>query len=192
LNGAPHASRHAFRAPQREVEVALALAMTRKSNLNHIEELLLLRADPADALDLKGRSPGFLGDFLVLLVNEHPRGFVTVQAAEKFGRHAAVGALGAVFIEDVEKGEFAFGISPGFLGHMRLLSIRLPLSNEIAAICAGCLAWTPDKAGWRLSSTALGQSASLLDAALATQLITPVPTAPQLRKRFTVIQGDKD
>jgi hypothetical protein len=67
-------------------------------------------------------------------VNERPRGLITVQAAEEFGRHAAVGALGAVFIEDVEKGEFAFGIGPGFLGHVRLLSIRPPLSNEIAAI----------------------------------------------------------
>jgi IS1 family transposase len=31
----------------------------------------------------------------------------------------------------------------------------------------------------------------LIDAALATQPIAPVPTAPQLRKRFTVIQGGK-
>jgi hypothetical protein len=32
----------------------------------------------------------------------------------------------------------------------------------------------------------------LIDAALATQSITPVPTAPDRRKRFTVIQGGKD
>ena len=31
-----------------------------------------------------------------------------------------VGALGAVFIEDVEKGEFALGIGSGFFGHGRL------------------------------------------------------------------------
>jgi len=33
---------------------------------------------------------------------------------------------------------------------------------------------------------------NLIDAALATQPIAPVPTAPQLRKRFTVIDGGKN
>jgi hypothetical protein len=32
----------------------------------------------------------------------------------------------------------------------------------------------------------------LLDAALATQPITPITTAPDRRKRFTVIEGGKD
>src|SRR5271156_4211002 len=99
-----------------------------------MEKLLLLRADPADALDLEGGSSGFFGDLAILLVNERPRGLVTVQSAEKLGRHAAVGANGVVFIDDVEKGKFAFGIGAGFFGHARLLSIRTPLSNEIAAI----------------------------------------------------------
>jgi hypothetical protein len=31
----------------------------------------------------------------------------------------------------------------------------------------------------------------LIDAALATQSITPVPTAPERRKRFTVIDGGR-
>ena len=31
----------------------------------------------------------------------------------------------------------------------------------------------------------------LIDAALATQPITPVPTAPERRKRFTVIDGGR-
>jgi hypothetical protein len=32
---------------------------------------------------------------------------------------------------------------------------------------------------------------ALMDAALATQPITPVPTAPEPRKLFTVVQGGK-
>ena len=32
---------------------------------------------------------------------------------------------------------------------------------------------------------------NLIDAALATQPITPVPTAPERRKRFTVIDGGR-
>jgi hypothetical protein len=83
--------------------------------------LLLLRPDPADALDLKRRPPGFLGDFAVLLVNERPRRLVAVQPAKQVGRHAAVGAHGIVFIDDVKKGEFAFGIGPGFFRHARLV-----------------------------------------------------------------------
>ena len=45
---------------------------------------------------------------------------VAVQPAEQFGRHAPVGALGVVFIDDIEEGKLAFGIGPGFLGHGRL------------------------------------------------------------------------
>jgi hypothetical protein len=84
------------------------------------ERLLPLRPDPADFLDLKRRPAGFLGDFAVLLVNERARRLVAVQPAKKLGGHPPVGALGAVFIEDVEEGEFAFGIGPGFFRHARL------------------------------------------------------------------------
>ena len=51
-------------------------------------------------------------------------------SAEQFGRHAPVGALGAVFINDIEKGKFAFGIGAGFFGHGGLSSIRARLSNR--------------------------------------------------------------
>lgn len=78
---------------------------------------LLLRAHPADALDRQCGATGFFGDLAVLLHDEAARGLVAVEAAEQLGRHAPVGALGVVFIDDVEEGEFAFGIGPGFLGH---------------------------------------------------------------------------
>jgi hypothetical protein len=84
--------------------------------------LLLLRPSPADALDRQRGAAGFFGDLAVLLHDEAARGFVAVQAAEQLGGHAAVGALRAVFIDDIEKGEFAFRIGPGFLGHGGLVS----------------------------------------------------------------------
>src|ERR1700761_7901592 len=80
-------------------------------------DLLLLRPDPADALDRQCRSPGLFGDLAVLFHDEAAHGFVAVEAAEQFGGHAAVGALAVVLIDDVEKGEFAFGIGSGFLRH---------------------------------------------------------------------------
>src|SRR4051812_47562581 len=92
--------------------------------------LLLLRPDPADALDRYRRAAGFFGDLAVLFHDERARRLVAVQPPEQFGRHAAVGALRVVFIGDVEKGEFAFGIGSGFLGHGGLSSIRAALSKK--------------------------------------------------------------
>jgi hypothetical protein len=49
---------------------------------------------------------------------------------------------------------------------------------------------TPAKALGVVDRTrAIGE---LVDAALATQLITPIPTAPERRKLFTVIKGGRD
>src|SRR5258705_2287794 len=84
-----------------------------------LKVLLLLCPDPADALDRQRRAAGFLGDLAVLFHDVAARRLVAVQPAEQFGRHAPVGALRVVLIDDVEKGEFAFGIGPGFLGHGR-------------------------------------------------------------------------
>ena len=83
--------------------------------------LLLLRADAADVLDGERRAAGFFGDLAVLLDDVAARGLVAFQPAQKLRRHTAVGALGAVFIDDVEEGKFAFGIGSGFLGHARLV-----------------------------------------------------------------------
>ena len=55
--------------------------------------LLLLGADPADALDLERRPAALLGDLLVLRVDEGAGRFVALEPAEQLGRHAAVGAL---------------------------------------------------------------------------------------------------
>src|SRR5579864_1632691 len=92
--------------------------------------LLFLRADPADLFDLERRPAGLFGDFAILFGNERARGLVAVQPAKKLGRHTAVGTLGAVFIDDVEKGEFAFGIGPGLFRHGSLSSIKRPLSKQ--------------------------------------------------------------
>src|SRR5256885_1488425 len=79
--------------------------------------LFLLRADPADVLDGQGRPAGFLGDLAVLLEDVAFGRFVAVEAAEQLRRHTAIGALRIVFIDDVEKGELAFGIATGLFCH---------------------------------------------------------------------------
>ena len=79
--------------------------------------LLLLRAHALDALDLQRRTAGLFGDLAVLLGDGGLGRLIAVESSQQFGGHAAVGALRAVFIEDVEEGEFAFGIGTGFLGH---------------------------------------------------------------------------
>lgn len=84
--------------------------------------LLLPGADPADFLDRQRRPAAFLGDLAVLLHDVAARGLVAVEAAKQLGRHAPVGALRTVFIDDVEKGEFAFGVGAGFFGHGGLVS----------------------------------------------------------------------
>src|ERR1700754_4662954 len=58
--------------------------------------LLFLRAHPAQFLDLERWPSGFLGDFAILLGNERFCRLVPIQPAEKLGRHAPVGTLGAV------------------------------------------------------------------------------------------------
>src|SRR6202000_3469757 len=101
-------------------------AVTKRDGRNLVRpfraRLLLFRTGSVDAFDLERRASAFLGDLAVLLHDEAARGFVAVEAAEQFGRHAAVGALGVVLIDDVEKGEFAFGVGSGFLRHGRLVS----------------------------------------------------------------------
>ncbi len=96
--------------------------MHRKLNKRRGRRLLLLRPNPADALDRQWRAAGFLGDLAILLEDVAACGFVAVQAAEQLCGHAPVGALRAVFIDDVEKGELAFGIGPGFFRHGGLVN----------------------------------------------------------------------
>src|ERR1700688_3676197 len=74
------------------------------------------------------------------------------------------------------------------------------LDNHVAAIALyvahynlcrvhEALKMTPAKALGAVDR--VGTIGDLIDAALATQSITPVPSAPQLRKRFTVIEGGR-
>src|SRR4051794_26959652 len=79
--------------------------------------LFLLGADPADVLDGQGRAAGFFGDLAVLLEDVASGRLVAIEAAEQFRRHAPVGALRIVLIDNVEKGEFAFGIATGLFCH---------------------------------------------------------------------------
>ena len=79
--------------------------------------LFLLRPNPFEALDLERWAAALLPDLAVLLHDEGPGRLIAIEAAEQLGGHAPVGALGAVFVEDVEKGEFAFGVGSGFFGH---------------------------------------------------------------------------
>ena len=52
--------------------------------LGGLRSLLLLRADPADALDRQHPAAAFLGDLAILLENESARRFVAVEPAEQF------------------------------------------------------------------------------------------------------------
>jgi len=104
--------------------------------------LLLLRADPLDALDRQRRAAGFFGDLAVLLDDEAARGLVAFEAAKQLGRHAPVGTLRAVLIDDIEKGELALGIGSGFLGHARLVvdqGADVKVSKQINGVRARCL-----------------------------------------------------
>jgi Sigma-70, region 4 len=94
--------------------------------------LLLLCADPAEALDRQRRAAGFLGDFAVLLKDVGACRLVSIEPAKQLGRYATVGALGVVFINDVEKGELAFGIGSGFFRHGRLVADKRAAVKEIA------------------------------------------------------------
>src|ERR1035441_2243674 len=93
-----------------------------------------LGADTGDAFDLERGAAGFLGDRAVLLDDEAERGRVLLQATQQLGRHAPVGALRAVLIDDVEEHELAFGISSRFLGHGRcpfsIPSSQVPASGR--------------------------------------------------------------
>jgi hypothetical protein len=52
-----------------------------------------LRTGAANAFDGQRRTSGFLRNFPILLDNKAVRGFIFVQAAKQFGRHAPIGAL---------------------------------------------------------------------------------------------------
>ena len=83
--------------------------------------LFLFRADSADALDGKRRAAGSRGDLAVLFEDVAVCGLVTMQPAEQFRGHAPVGTLRPILIDDVEKGELAFGIGSRFFRHGRLV-----------------------------------------------------------------------
>src|ERR1044071_5676932 len=70
-------------------------------------ENLLLRARALDGLDLHWRHAGLLGDRGILLGDRGFGRLVLVEAAEHRGRYPAVGALRAVFIDDIEQHEVA-------------------------------------------------------------------------------------
>lgn len=86
--------------------------------------LLLLHAGAGDAFDRERRPAGFLGDLAVLLDQIAARGLVAFGALRigpgDLRRHAPVGALRAVLIDDVEEDEFAFGVAAGSFCHAGL------------------------------------------------------------------------
>ena len=68
-----------------------------------------------------GGRPHFLGDLAILFEDVAVCGLVAIQPAEQFRGHAPVGTLRPVLIDDVEKGELAFGIGSRFFRHGRLV-----------------------------------------------------------------------
>src|SRR4029077_3656789 len=74
---------------------------------------------------------GFFGNLAILLDDETARGLVLFQPVEKVGRHAPVGALRAVFVDDVEEHEFTLRIGTRFFRHA-----RSPSTKGNASACA--------------------------------------------------------
>ena len=68
-----------------------------------------------------GGRPHFLGDLAILFEDVAVCGLVAIQPAEQFRGHAPVRTLRPVLIDDVEKGELAFGIGSRFFRHGRLV-----------------------------------------------------------------------
>ena len=60
------------------------------ANVRRQTPLLLLRADPADALDLERGPAALLGDFPVLHVDVGMGRLVALEPAQQLGRHTAV------------------------------------------------------------------------------------------------------
>lgn len=95
--------------------------------------LLLLHAGAGDALDGERRAAGLLGDLAVLLDQIAACGLVAFGilwvGAGDLRRHAPVGALRAVLIDDVEEDEFAFGVAAGSFCHAGLWGMEAPKST---------------------------------------------------------------
>src|SRR4051812_37799094 len=97
------------------VEGALPLL---RDALGLLQRARLGLAGAADALDRAARLAGFFRDLCVLLGDDRLGRLVAVEAAERGGRNAAVRALRAVFIIDVEQHEFANGTGAWFASHV--------------------------------------------------------------------------
>src|SRR4029079_6280611 len=95
-----------------------------------------LGAGAADALDRAARHAGFFGDLAALRGDDGAGGFVAVVAAERRGRHPAVGPLRAVLVGDVEQHEFADDAGAWFASHVVVPStVRRPaLEQGVAQI----------------------------------------------------------
>src|SRR4051794_39258747 len=88
------------------VRVEGALALLRDA-LGLLQRARLGLAGAADALDRAARLAGFFRDLGVLLGDDRLGRLVAVETAERGGRNAAVRALRAVFVVNVEQHEFA-------------------------------------------------------------------------------------
>jgi len=102
------------------------------SDIANSRFLLLLRPNALDAGNLHRGLAALFRDLAVLVGDGLLGRLVAVEAAEQLRGDAAVGALRAVHISDVEKGEFAFGIGTGFLGHARLVDAAAAGVKDIA------------------------------------------------------------
>src|SRR6185503_14051350 len=91
-----------------------------------------LRAGAADGFYRQRGASRFLGDVAVLLDDEAARRLVFLQAVEQLRRHAPVGALRAVLIDDVEEHEFVLGPGARFRRHAALYTKRNASATALA------------------------------------------------------------
>src|SRR6185503_10339606 len=104
--------------------------LARELPLLHALAGLVLRVRAHDSLDPQRRHAGFRADIAVLRLDHGARRLVAIEPAEQLGRDLAVGALRAVFIEDVEQHELAAGARSWFPGPVVVrLSAPAPRGN---------------------------------------------------------------
>src|SRR6476661_114683 len=105
-------------APPNAARAAAAGALLARLALGLLQRARLGLAGAADRFDRAARLAGFFRDLGVLLGDDRLGRLVAVEAAERGGRNAAVRALRAVFVINVEQHEFADRTGAWFASHV--------------------------------------------------------------------------
>src|SRR5690606_31718221 len=107
----------------------LAAPGSKPEATTELKEVALLPA-ALERFNRQGRNAGLLGDDPILFLQGLQDRLVRVEAVEQVGRHTAVGALAAVFVDDVET---------------HIFDARGRLSGHFGLHCVGRAVGGPDR-----------------------------------------------